>query len=100
MTGARRSRFVEYSDERSSRRFRVDFQHATIVKPNGLLKNVKKPAILEFPPDDGKHLCCWYVSNERIAGTPVNEREFKNRTEAQQTLDLLAKARGWKAVTE
>ena len=95
MTGARRSRFVEYIDERSGRRFRVDFQHAMIVKPNGLLKNVKKPVILEQL--EGGY---WRESDEPVAGTPVSQREFKNRTEAQQTLDLLAKARGWKAVTE
>lgn len=95
MSGARRSRFVEYIDESTGRRFRVDFQHATIVKPNGLLKNVKKPVILEQL--EGGY---WRESEEPVAGTPVSQREFKNRTEAQQTLDLLAKARGWKAVTE
>lgn len=100
MSGARRSSFVEYIDGSTGRRFRVDFQHATIVKPNGLLKNVKKPVIQEFPPADGEHLCCWEASKELIAGTPVNNRDFKNRTEAQKVLDLLAKARGWKAVSE
>jgi len=95
MSGARRSRFVEYIDESTGRCFRVDFQHAMIVKPNGLLKYVIKPAIMEQLPGG-----YWQESKEPVAGTPVSQREFKNRTEAQKVLDLLAKARGWKAVSE
>ena len=94
MSGARRSRFVEYVDG-NGRRFRVDFLYMTITKPNGLLKDVKKPAILEQLPGG-----YWQESKEPVAGTPVNDREFKNRTEAQELLDLMALAFRWKAVTE
>ena len=91
MSGARRSRFVEYIDESTGRRFRVDFQYT--ISAAG--KQIKKPAILEQLPGG-----YWQESKEPVAGTPVSQREFKNRTEAQKVLDLLSKARGWKAVTE
>ncbi|MBQ8089990.1 MAG: hypothetical protein IJ233_04555 [Pyramidobacter sp.] len=85
---AKTSRFTEYIDA-AGRRFRVGMYGKMITKDNGLLKTVQKPKIMEFC---GRW---WELSAEVVAGRPVNDREFKNRTEAQKTLDLLAKARGW-----
>lgn len=85
---AKTSRFTEYIDA-AGRRFRVGMQGKMVTKDNGLLKTVQKPKIMEFCGQ------WWELSKEEVAGTPVNDREFKNRTEAQKTLDLLAKARGW-----
>ena len=85
---ANTSRLTEYIDA-AGRRFRVGMQGKMVTKDNGLLKTVQKPKIMEF---SGRW---WELSAEVVAGRPVNDREFKNRTEAQKTLDLLAKARGW-----
>ncbi|MBQ9423344.1 MAG: hypothetical protein IJU32_07170 [Pyramidobacter sp.] len=59
----------------------------------GSMRRVKEPRIMELRVVEPYNY--WRPASEIVAGEQIGQRVFKNRTEAQKTLDLLAKARGW-----
>ena len=88
------ARFTDYVTDNGTKISAAVYYEYQAPNEAGSMRRVKEPRIMELRI---AKLCnYWRPASENVAGEQIGQRVFKNRTEAQKTLDLLAKARGWR----